>query len=105
MGACAVQKRIITIVVIVLVVRNAFEKDEGEVSKGDRTEEKHMEGREESRRPSNSCSIFALPLASFQFASSAHDCNSFAMVCVCCNSISRSLQFLGAPSIWWGKCG
>ena len=47
MGACAVQKRIITIVVVVLVVRNAFEKEEGEVSKGERTEERDMEGRKE----------------------------------------------------------
>ena len=41
------QKRIITIVVVVLVVRNAFEKEEGEVSKGERTEERDMEGRGE----------------------------------------------------------
>ncbi len=46
-GMRAVQKHIITIVVIVLVVRNAFEKEEGEVSKGERTEERDMEGRRE----------------------------------------------------------
>ncbi len=46
-GMRAVQKYIIIIVAIVLVVRNAFEKGEGEVSKGERTEEREMEGRGE----------------------------------------------------------
>ncbi len=40
-------KNTIIIVVVVLVVRNAFEKEEGEVSKGERTEERDMEGRGE----------------------------------------------------------
>ena len=43
----AMQKYTIIIVVVVLVVRNAFEKEEGEVSKGERTEERDMEGRGE----------------------------------------------------------
>ena len=46
-GMRAMQKYTATIVVVVLVVRNAFENEDGEVSKGERTEERDMEGRVE----------------------------------------------------------